>query len=254
MAQFIASIAENGIDTKDLVSRISNPILFRAPGVPRPAYGYEATILTDICDAVLAARKAKKLHPQQERFAAQCELLTRGLARVGIVGLIDEITGYQNVRAQDALARILEEFIAKELQHYVSAFPAEFYQEMFRLRGLNYPRDSVKRPQYFGVLTNDLVYRRLAPGVLDELKAVTPRLGSGRLAHKLYQRLTRTKGYPKLKEHLGAVVTMMQLSTNWHDFMDKIDRLRPRFDLPKPQSPEQLSFNYDLGKDTGTGL
>ena len=30
----------------------------------------------------------------------------------------------------------------------------------------------MKRPQYFGVLTNDVVYKRLAPGVLEELKRV----------------------------------------------------------------------------------
>jgi hypothetical protein len=44
---------------------------------------------------------------------------------------------------------------------------------------------------------------------------------------EFFQRLTANNGYPKLREHLGAVVTMMQLSDNWHDFMKKLDRLRP---------------------------
>ena len=112
----------------------------------------------------------------------------------------------------------------------------------------------MKRPQYFGTLTNEIVYRRLAPGVLEELKAITPKLASGRLSTHLFRRLTQTRGYPKLKEHLGAVVTMMQLSDDWHDFMKKLNRLRPRFELPKGADQRQLSFDYDQATDTGKGL
>ena len=86
----------------------------------------------------------------------------------------------------------------------------------------------VKRPQYFGHLTNDIVYKRLAPGVLAELKNVTPRDGRGRRQHKYFQRLTTNVGYPKLREHLGSVVTLMRLSSDWQDFMGKLDRIHPR--------------------------
>ncbi len=158
------------------------------------------------------------------------------------------------MRAKDALTRILEEFIAKELQPYVPTFQDDYYREIFRLRGLEFPQDTVRRPQYFGSLTNDIVYKRLAPGVLEELKSVTPRLVSGRHKNKLFQSLTANKGYPKLREHLGAVVTMMQLSDNWHDFMKKLDRLRPRMDIASIKKGQQLSFDYDSKNDSGTGL
>ena len=52
--------------------------------------------------------------------------------------------------------------------------------------GKSEPRDFVKRPQYFGSLTNDIVYKPLAPGVFDELKRVTPRLVSGRHKEKTF--------------------------------------------------------------------
>ncbi len=178
----------------------------------------------------------------------------RALAHTGIIALVDEVTGYQQYRTQDALTKILEEFIAKELQPYVPTFQVDYYREIFRLRGLEYPRDSVKRPQYFGSITNDIVYKRLAPGVLEELKRVTPRFVSGRHKDKLFQRLTTNKGYPKLREHLGAVVTMMQLSSNWHNFMAKLERLRPRLDIASLGRAQQLSFDYESGKDSGTGL
>ena len=43
---------------------------------------------------------------------------------------------------KDALARILEEFIAKELRPYIRTFDTEFYEHLFRLRGLEFPKDS----------------------------------------------------------------------------------------------------------------
>jgi hypothetical protein len=238
--------------TQELLEK-SRPIKFRLPsGVM--ASGYRAEILPMVCDTYLKARDAGKLPHNQLHVAKQAEILIRALAHVGIIALVDEATGYQNVRAKDALTRILEEFIAKELQPYVPTFQDAYYKEIFRLRGLDFPQDTVKRPQYFGVLTNDIVYKRLAPGVLEELKSVTPRLGSGRHKDKLFQRLTANKGYPKLREHLGAVVTMMQLSENWHDFMAKLDRLRPRLDIKQLTKGRQLSFDYDGAKDTGKGL
>jgi hypothetical protein len=168
---------------------------------------------------VLAARKQEAFHPQQKHIAERCEILVRGFARVGIIALVDEATGYQADRARDALATILEGFIAKELQPWVRTFPVDYYRELFRLRGLPFPSDTVRRPQYFGVLTNDIVYKRIAPGVLDELKRVTPRdEETGRYKHRFFQRLTANTGYPKLREHLGAVVAVMKLSRDYDDF------------------------------------
>lgn len=85
----------------------------------------------------------------------------------------------------------------------------------------------VQRPQYFGHLTNDIVYKRLAPGVLVELKKVQRRDDTGRPKDKLFQRLTSNIGYPKLCEHLGSVVTLMKLSKDWEDFKLKIDTIHP---------------------------
>jgi len=248
LALFIESISEKGVDDNGLAARIRSPIPFRPAVVGKVAYGYEATILADICDFVLRARKAEKLQKQQEHIADQCELLLRGFARVGIIALVDEATGYQRDRTRDSLARILEAFIAKELQPWVRTFPADYYQEMFRLRALPYKADSVKRPPYFGHLTNDIVYDRLAPEVLEQLKMRVPRNDAGRPIAKFSQMLTRNIGYPKLREHLGAVIATMRLSSDWHDFHAKLDRNYPRF-----SGPTQTAF--DFGEDDeGKGL
>ena len=219
------------------------PITFKLPNGGR-ASGYDAELLPEVCEVYLSAREADALPYQLKPIAQQAEIITRGLARVGIIALVDEVTGYQELRARNALGKILEAFIAKELQAYVQTFPAEFYGELFRLRGLDYPSESVKRPQYFGHLTNDVVYKRLAPGVLDELKRLTPRDEKGRAKAKYFQRLTSNLGYPKLREHLGSVVTLMKLSRDWKDFERKLDQIHPRIGdtipLPFEEEPEGL--------------
>jgi P63C domain len=131
------------------------------------------------------------------------------------------------------------------LQPWVQTFPADFYREIFRLRGLTYPTDPVKRPKYFGILTNDIVYKRLAPGVLAELKRV--KLEEGRPRDKLFQRLTSNIGYPKLREHLGSVVTIMKLSDHWDEFNGRLDRLHPRYSA-------QMALPLEYRSDDGKGL
>lgn len=235
--------------SKDLAVAIENPIWVKGFS-PKGIAGYEATTLLAVAESVLNARDEGVLKTEQEkRYAIYCDALMRAFAKVGIIALVDEATGFQKDRKKDALAQILEAFIAKELQPYVKTFPSEYYEELFRLRGLSFPTDSVKRPPYFGILTNDIVYKRIAPGVLDELKTLTPRSESGRHKQKLFQWLTDNKGYPKLKDHLVSVVTIMKLSDNWHDFVAKINRLHPKYEATLP-----LPLEYEGEKDDGVGL
>lgn len=222
----------------------SQPITFRLPTGGR-ASGYRAELLPVVCEVYLEARDSGALPRQQEHVARQAEILVRGLARVGIIALVDEATGYQEVRARDALARILEEFVAKELQPWVRTFPDDFYDQLFRLRGLDYSAEKVQRPQYFGHLTNDIVYKRLAPGVLEELKRETPKMPSGRHRTRLHQRLTPDRGHPKLREHLASVISIMKLSSDWRDFKQKLDIIHPKYGETIPM---------DFGIDSGKGL
>jgi len=231
IVQFLQALRDKGLEIDDLIERADRPILFKSTtGVS--VVGYEATILADICDAVLEARNKGYLLASQEHIAHQCEVLVRGFARVGIISLVDEATGYERDREKNALAKILESFVAKELQPYMKTFPSEYYEELFRLRGLDYPPENPRfRPQYFGLLTNDIVYERLAPGLLNELKKQSTK--DEKKAH-LHRRLTQEIGHPKLREHLASIVTAMKLSTNYGDFISKLNRLHPRFGKTVP--------------------
>jgi hypothetical protein len=226
----------------------SQPIFFSTLSGLR-ASGYRAELLPDICEVYLKARDAGTLAPNQRHIAIKADILMRALATVGIIALIDEATGYQDWRAKNALAEILQQYIAKELQPWVRTFPNDFYKNLFRLRGLDFPKDSVKKPQYFGVLTNDIIYKRLAPGVLYELRRVTPRNENGRPTAKYFQSLTTNKGYPALRELLGSVGAIMDFSKDWGEFMNKLNKRHPRFNSQLP-----LQMEYDADSDNGKGI
>jgi hypothetical protein len=254
--QGVARISANKLinfsENNELILAIESPIKFigKSPkGTDEPSDGFEATVLQEICEAILAARdKGLVTSEHDKRYAKQADILMRGFARVGIIALVDEATGYQKDRARDELAKILEAFVAKELQPYVRTFEVDFYENMFRLRGLPFPNGNVKRPQYFGHLTNDIVYNRLAPGVLKELKEKAAKNEKGRLKHKLFQKLTPDFGHPKLRDLVVSVTTIMKLSDRWKDFKIRLDKIHPSYNETLP-----LPFT-DLSDDTGEGF
>lgn len=191
------------------------------------AHGIPAEIIPKICDVWLDAQKAGVLGKRQQVIAAKAEILMRGLAHVGIIALVDEATGYQDERARDALARILEAFVAKELKKWVRTFQPDFYKELFRLRGWRYT-GTCKSPAYVGHLTNDLVYARLAPGVLEELRRINPVDEKGNRKNKHHQWLTADIGHPKLQQHLSALIALMRASLNWQQFEKMVNMALPK--------------------------
>jgi P63C domain len=218
--------------SNELALALSTPILYRVPGSGGIANGIEANNVPKICRVWMNANIAGVLSKPQQRIARAADILLRGLEVIGIVGLVDEATGYQETRAKDALVKILEAFIAKELREWVSTFPVDYYKELFRLRGWHFPdlpADQKRRPILVGKITNDVIYDRLAPGVREELHRLTPRNEKGRLKHKLFQRLTKETGHPKLKEHLASVTTLMRAADNWPQFMSMLNRSLPRY-------------------------
>lgn len=194
----------------------------------RVVRAYPAEVLPAVCEIWLKAREKGALQAQQLPKAQQAEILTRGLARVGIVALVDEATGFQRDREKNALAKILEAFVAKELQPYLRTFPAEYYEQLFRLYGLPFPPVGNKswRPAFFGHITNEVVYSRLAPDLLPELKKAASK--AERKA-KLHQWLTHDIGHPKLKEHLISIVSILKLSRTPEDFRANVNFVHPRF-------------------------
>src|SRR4051794_8117132 len=95
--------------------------------------GYEATVLADICNIYLEARRNIHLSPRQAIIADQCEILMRAFAKVGIIALVDEATGYQYEREKAELQAILKVFISEEILKWQETFQIDFYKQIFRL-------------------------------------------------------------------------------------------------------------------------
>lgn len=188
--------------------------------------GYYASILPKVCDVWLKARDSGTLQVSQYPKAIKADILIRGLAHVGVQALVDEATGYEKDRERNALAKILEAFVAKELQPWLKTFPDEYYSQIFRLYNLPYPPKQANfRPGFIGGLTNDVVYERLAPDLLPELKKEANKLAK---KAKLHQFLTSDVGHTKLREHLASLITLMKLSNTPEDFKNKVDLVHPK--------------------------
>ncbi len=226
----VAKSLSNHISNEIKVA-LATPILFEYQG--NISYGYPATLLPDMCEVYLAARRAGDLRSQQMHIAERCELLVSGLARVGINALVDEATGYQEIRAKRALADILEQYIEKDLHPWTMTFPYEFYKQIFRLKGWRGPYGN-RRPSVIGHYTNDLIYARLAPGVLEELRSKNPVLPTGRRKDLHHQWMTLEYGHPKLRGHIEAVMALMKVSSDWDSFYEKLQIAYPRLNEQFP--------------------
>lgn len=228
MAAFADAIADNPSMGNDLSSRLNDPIEFVLPkgGV---AKGYEATLLADICDAVLEARKRGRLTARYTHVAEAAEALVRGFAVTGIIALVDEATGYEQYRKRLALAEVLNKYLADKLQGWTKTFPDEFYEHLFRLKGWDYEKlkPGDPKPAEIGTITKEFVYRRLHPGIVEELERMNPYVVPGKRRHKHHAWLTRDIGHPALKEHVAKVVTVMKLSDDWLHFERNIQRALP---------------------------
>lgn len=198
-------------------------------------HGYNPTSLVDLCDAIIDVKNSGvNLAIRQRIIAKQAEIFIRSIAKVGIIALIDEATGYQDIRAKKALADILEKYIAKEYREWTKTFPDEFYREMFRLKGWIFDPKTVKRPIIIARYTNDVVYERLAPGVLKILREKNPVTPKGYRKQKHFQWLTGDIGHPKLREHLAGIMALMRAAPNWRAFYNMVQRSYPKLNEQIP--------------------
>jgi len=114
-------VAQNNLTSfvsQDLALVLKRPIWYKpATGLATGKLhkGMRAELLPKICNVWLKARDAGVIRKSQAVVVANADLISRGLAEVGIVALVDEATGFQDVRARDALAKILEQFVAREI-------------------------------------------------------------------------------------------------------------------------------------------
>ncbi len=201
-------------------------IVFELNG--KKAHGFAAEDIVDICKMYMLARQAEVLLPNQIHLAVKAEIIVLSLAKVGITALIDEATGYQEVRDRHALQALLDKYLLKEYAAWAKRFPDDFYKEMFRLKKWEYPTVSNAKPGVVGKYTIDLVYERIAPGLVDELEKRNPKSESGHRKTKHHQWMTEDIGHPALANHIHAVMGLMRAADSWEQLMLMVDRAFPK--------------------------
>lgn len=217
-----------------LHEKIANPINFK-PLTQDLAHGYEAEVLAEVCKAIIRADDAGALAKSQTDLAAQARILDRAFAKVGVTALIDEATGYQQVRDPNALRILVQQYIEEEKRAWEQQFPNEYYDDLNRMYGSKRLTTTAtgaviqNRPQHFAQLTRTYVHHPLENGaVLEELDRINPKINkqSTRRA-RFHQHLTQGYGIEKLKQQVREVMPIIKLSRSVSEFKRLFDRRFP---------------------------
>jgi hypothetical protein len=245
---FLRSMTRKGIGSElddKLVEIIANPLVFK-PLTQDSAHGYDAEVLVDVCKAIIRADENEKLTRSQSFLAAQAKILLQAFAKVGVTALIDEATGFQDIRSPTALRILVQQYIAAEMREWEKQFPDEYYDRLNDLYGSKkITRTSSgaviqNRPQHFAHFTRQYVYHPLANGaVLDELDRINPKIDKkGTRKARFHQHLSQGYGIEKLKRQMQEVMTLVAVS-------DTVVQFKKLFQKRFPQQGDQLDLGID---------
>lgn len=191
---------------------------FEIPGIPGLAKGMTAETFLEICTAYVNALKSDALATDRQReIAFKCSILLASCAKVGLIALIDEATGYQHVRAEDALQVKLKAFITDELRAWEKTFPDELWKEFGRLEGWQGPLHL--RPRWWGKLVMELIYDALDPDIADHLRKNKPPPRAGMNYH---QWMTADIGLKSLIQHIYQIIGIAKTCRTMRELRDRV--------------------------------
>lgn len=213
-----------------VADRINNPIKFQrnnAGGSQSVTYGYEGTLLIDICSTIIDANRAGIFNDAE--LVRYADVIIRSVAKVGIIALIDEATGYnkEKSRAKDELQKYLSSFLREEAARWVKTFPDSFFEDIYKMRSWTWQNTS-RHPGVVGKIIGDIVYDRIGPCIHAELERLNPKNERGNRSSKHHQHLTEI-GKVKLGEHLATLHGLAIVSDyRWERFMAYVDKTFPK--------------------------
>lgn len=204
----------------------TKPVFFRTKSGKKTA-GYDAKLLPMVAEVYLQMRDShiaqnKSVPKHYQHIVWACDTVMRGLARVGIVALVDEATGYQEIRDKKALEKILDKYLTEEKAKWAKTFPDDFYKKLFNVRGIPYDPTTTKRAGFIGNDTNFIIYDRLAPGILRKLHELNPKTEKGFRKDKHHQFFTQDYGLPELKSLVEKVMFLMDAAGTGNFKMFKV--------------------------------
>lgn len=231
---FMKTMGRKGIVsviTEEMQEKINNPIIFK-PLTGDPAHGYEGTFVIDMCDTIWEAHKQGKLAPSQYFLAVQSEIIVRSSAKVGIIALIDEATGYIKDKRKEEYRELFHEFIRQECREWEREFPDQFFDIIYRLYNLKRSNIKNHHPRFFGNFIRKYVYAPLANSngaILELLDEKTPVVYmNGRRRYTMHQFLTDILGLPAMRAHVWQLVGVGNLVKSKESFERAFKQLFPQ--------------------------
>jgi hypothetical protein len=210
---------------QELREKLDKPLVFQGLAVgenappPSRAYGYDVTILIDVCKSVVAA-EADGI-PIRQSVARQAHVILGASAKAGIKGLVYALAGY-NPGAEEIIASF-RAYVLEEAKKYEKEFPPELYLQWARLYGVRVTPGGGSRSWKNLHLTIDHVYTPLAKsngkllGILRDVKR-----NSGRRSDKLFQFLNEV-GARALRMQLGRILEMAEDSQTKEVYENRIN-------------------------------
>lgn len=207
----------------ELAEKLDRPLIFQWSSAAT-VYGYDVTILIDICKAVIRADEHGKLARTQAGLVKQAHVIVGASAKAGIKGLVYALAGYDATRAE--VIEAFKVYVHEEAREYEKEFPDQLYEHWYRLYDLPKPRKS--KPWKFMRLTRDQVYTPLARsnGKILELTRLQ-KADSGDRHAKLHQFLSEI-GVRALRIHLGQLLGIAQFCDSKEEYEKKVAHVFPK--------------------------
>ncbi len=216
LGDYIGASALRPYIDKELV--LSETIEFTIPETNLKGKGITAERLLDICQAYVRAFSEGSLTTdRQKEIAIKCSILLSSCAKVGLIALIDESTGYQHEREENALQLKLRAFIADELRNWEKTFPDELWEEFGRLT--KWKGKLHHRPKWWGKLVLELIYDALDPDIAEHLKNNKPK---PRFGQNYHQWLTEDVGLKSLVTHIHQVIGIAKTCKDMEELREKV--------------------------------
>lgn len=209
---FMKTIGRKGLGSiigPEMRESINNPIIFK-PLVGDPAHGFNGIFFIEVCDLIWEANKQDKLDKRQLFLAVQAEIIVRSCAKVGIIALIDEATGFIRDKRKEEYRELFNSFIREEFRQWEAEFPKQFFDMIYKLYNLKRRSNKNHHPQFFAGFIRRYVYTPLANSngavlaMLDEKNPIV--YASGGRKHKMFQFLSDEVGLPAFRQHLWQLV------------------------------------------------
>lgn len=229
--QFERTISVNSLkpflDSEKIISQLISFRIEDTESLGLQVKGLPADLLIEVCRGFVAALEASyfrsdeesnypRLTSRQEEIAVKASVFLASVAKVGLDALIDEATGYQDIRDKNALEIKLRAYLAEEMRKWEKTFPDELWIEFGRLTNWG---NINKRPKYWGKLVMELIYEYLDADVAQWLRENAPKPKTGQNYH---QWLSEQYGLKKLIEHIWMVIGMAKTCSNINELKHRM--------------------------------